>query len=88
MGEGFRRDWTYVYLWLIAADVRQRPTQYRRAVVLNNCILFCTSQYRTIIIFDNEKNLLIKKKEALGRSMMSNNTWTETMALDWTPGPF
>ena len=61
-GRGFRREGTYVDLWLIRVDEWQRPTQYCRAVVLNNCILFCSSQYCIIIIFDNEKNLLIKKR--------------------------
>ena len=32
--KGFRRDRTYVYLWLIHVDVWQRPTQYCRAIAL------------------------------------------------------
>ena len=34
MGGGFRRQGTYVYLWLIHVDVWQRLAQYCRAVVL------------------------------------------------------
>ena len=30
MGEGFRREGTYIYLWLIHVDVWQKPTQYCR----------------------------------------------------------
>ena len=33
-GDGFRKEGTYVYLWLIRVDVWQRPTQYCRAIVL------------------------------------------------------
>ena len=33
-GEGFRREGTYVYLWLIGVDVWQRPTQYCKAIIL------------------------------------------------------
>ena len=32
--EGFRREGTYVYLWLIGVDVWQRPTQYSKAIIL------------------------------------------------------
>ena len=31
-GEGFRREGTCVYLWLIHADVWQRPAQYCKAI--------------------------------------------------------
>jgi len=34
MGGGFRREGTYVYLWLIHVDVWQRPTQYCKAIIL------------------------------------------------------
>ena len=36
MGEvrGLRREGTYVYLWLILVDVRQRPAQYCKAIIL------------------------------------------------------
>ena len=30
----FRRDGTYVYLWLIHADVWQKLTQYCKAIIL------------------------------------------------------
>ena len=30
----FKREGTYVYLWLIHADVWQKPTQYCKAIVL------------------------------------------------------
>ena len=33
MGGGVRREGTYVYLWLIDADVWQRPTQYCKAII-------------------------------------------------------
>jgi len=33
MGGGVRREGTYVYLWLIHADVWQRPTQYCKAII-------------------------------------------------------
>ena len=33
-GRRFRRKGTYVYLWLIHADVWQKPTQYYKAIIL------------------------------------------------------
>ena len=30
----FKREGTYVYLWLIHADVWQKPTQYCKAIIL------------------------------------------------------
>ena len=36
MGEGFRRERTYVYLWLIHVDVWQKPTQCCKAIVLQS----------------------------------------------------
>ena len=32
--KGFKREGTYVYLWLIHADARQKPTQYYKAIIL------------------------------------------------------
>ena len=34
VGEGFRREGTHVYLWLIHLDVWQRPAQYCKALTL------------------------------------------------------
>ena len=34
MGGGFRREGTYVHLWLIPVDVWQKPTQYCKGVIL------------------------------------------------------
>ena len=34
MGEGFKREGTYVYLWLIHADVWQKPSKYCKAIIL------------------------------------------------------
>ena len=47
MGERFKREGTYVFLWLIHVDVRQRPVQYCKAVIL---------QLKTKIL---EKNLKV-----------------------------
>ena len=33
-GERFQREGTYVYLWQIHVDVWQKPTQYRKAIIL------------------------------------------------------
>ena len=33
-GGALRREWSCVHLWLIHADVGQKPTQYRRAIIL------------------------------------------------------
>ena len=33
-GGGVRREGMYVYLWLILADVWQRPAQYCKAIIL------------------------------------------------------
>ena len=34
MGERFKREGTYIYLWLIHVDVWQKPTQYCKATIL------------------------------------------------------
>ena len=34
MGERFRREGTYVYLWLIHVDVWQKPARYSKANIL------------------------------------------------------
>ena len=34
MGGRFKRERTYVYLWLIHADVWQKPIQHRKAITL------------------------------------------------------
>ena len=33
MGGRFKREGTDVYLWLFHADVRQKPTQYCKAII-------------------------------------------------------
>ena len=33
-GRGFKREGTYVYLWLIHTVVRQKPTQHWKAIIL------------------------------------------------------
>ena len=34
MGQMFKREGTYLYLWLIHVDVWQKPTQYWKAIIL------------------------------------------------------
>ena len=34
VGGGFKREETYVHLWLIHVDVWQKPTQYCKAIIL------------------------------------------------------
>ena len=34
MGERFKREGTYVYLWLIHVDVWQKPTRFGKALIL------------------------------------------------------
>ena len=29
----FKREGTYIYLWLIPVDIWQKPTQYRKAII-------------------------------------------------------
>ena len=33
VGERFKGEGTYICLWLIHADVRQKPTQYCKAII-------------------------------------------------------
>ena len=33
MGGRFKREGTYVYLWLIYADIWQKPTEYCKAII-------------------------------------------------------
>ena len=35
LGGRFKREGTYVYLWLIHDDVWQKPTQYCKAIILH-----------------------------------------------------
>ena len=35
MGERFKREGTYIYLWLINVDVWQKSTQYCKATIPN-----------------------------------------------------
>ena len=34
VGERFKREGTYVYLWLVHIDVWQKPTHYCEAIIL------------------------------------------------------
>ena len=34
VGGRFKREETYVHLWLIRVDVWQKPTQYYKAIIL------------------------------------------------------
>ena len=34
VGGRFRREGTYVYLWLIHVDIWQKPTQFCKAIIL------------------------------------------------------
>ena len=34
VGASFKREGTYVYLWLINVDGWQKPTQYYKAIIL------------------------------------------------------
>ena len=34
MGQQFRREGTYLYLWLIHVDIEQKPIQYCKATIL------------------------------------------------------
>ena len=34
VGGTFKREGTYVYLWLINVDIRQKPTHYCKAIIL------------------------------------------------------
>ena len=34
MERGFKKEGTYVYLWLIHVDIWQKPTQYLKAIIL------------------------------------------------------
>ena len=36
----FKKEGTYVYLWLIHVDVWQKPTQYCKAIILQLKIIF------------------------------------------------
>ena len=34
VGRKFKREGTYVYLWLIHVDIWQKPTQYYKVIIL------------------------------------------------------
>ena len=34
VGRSFKREWAYVYIWLIHVDVWQKPAQYYKAIIL------------------------------------------------------
>ena len=50
MGGNFKSEGRYVYLWLIHADVWQKPTQYCKAIILKLKINFKKSLQLLVII--------------------------------------
>ena len=50
MGGRFKREGTYVCLWLIHVVVGQKPTQYCKAIILHLKISFKNSKLKSNII--------------------------------------
>ena len=44
-GRKFKREGTYVYLWLIHGDVWQKPTQYYKTIIFKLKIIFFNFHY-------------------------------------------
>ena len=55
VGRKFKRDGTYVYLWLIHIDVRQKPTQYCKAIILQLKINMLKKAAQVIVINQKEE---------------------------------
>ena len=57
VGGRFKREGTYVYLWLVHGDVWQKPSQYCKAIILQLKI-------NKKIKKQNNKSVLLMKKKA------------------------
>ena len=61
VGGKFKREGTYVYLWLIHVDVWQKPTQYWKAII-----------FQLKINFKNfKKRVFLHGELAVGRNRVS-----------------
>ena len=63
MGGRFKREETYVYLWLIYVDVWQKPTQYCKIIIIQLKINFKTHTIIMIIICNIQKLKMLLKTE-------------------------
>ena len=65
MGGRFRREGTYVYLWLIHVDVWQKPTQHCKIIVLqlkiNKFLIFLVYQIIMNFILREYLSLVLSK---------------------------
>ena len=52
VGGRSKKDWTYVYLWLIHVDVWQKPTQYCKGTILQSKINFKKSEREILEVMD------------------------------------
>ena len=46
MGVRFKKEGTYVYLWVIHVDVWQKPTQYCKAIIIQLKINTLKKEYK------------------------------------------
>ena len=58
VGRRFKREGTYVYLWLIHVDVGQKPTQFYKAIILQ-----LKTKFK--IFLNMETKILLKKKKEI-----------------------
>ena len=81
MGGRFKREKTYVYLWLNHVDVWQKPTQYCKAIILQLKINKC-KKFSHILMFwgtaklisytdQNQKGKIVFFKEEICSGVMS-----------------
>ena len=67
VGGKFKREGTYVYLWLIHADVWQKPTQYCKAIILQLQIIFFKKAWSQMLRIEKDEG----RKQSM--SLMSEN---------------
>jgi len=44
VGESFKMEGTYIYLWLIHIDVWQKLSQYCKTIILHSKIKYCKNK--------------------------------------------
>ena len=69
MGWGFRREGTYAYLWMIHADVRQKPAQYYKEIILQ----LKTNKLKKKLEIPQINNLTLYLKKLEKKNKLSSN---------------
>ena len=72
----FKREGTYVYLWLILVDVWQKPTQYCKAII------FQLKINKTCLLAQP-----VKKPPSKQKMQIRPLSWEDTLENEWNGYP-